>query len=161
MRDLVNRFFLPSAGVALTLTGLAKALSATGPAHALDVHDPICGIAFRHLLLTVGIVELVIATLCLFANRRLISVLAIAWLSTGFLSYRIGLWFIGWHRQCGCLGTLTDVLGVSPEAADTFMKLVLACLLVGSYTLLYWHWRNAQRRDEGNGSTSSDSASIC
>ena len=43
------------------ITGLAKAFSATGSARALDVTDPIIGVAFRHLLLAVGLLELFIA----------------------------------------------------------------------------------------------------
>ena len=29
---------------------------------------------------------------------------------TNFLIYRLGLWSIGWHRPCGCLGSLTGFL---------------------------------------------------
>jgi len=53
-------------------------------------------------------------------------------LATNFVVYRVGLWWIGWHRPCGCLGNLTDLLGISPHTADTIMKLVLAYLLAGT-----------------------------
>jgi hypothetical protein len=126
---------------------LAKAFSAIGPARALDVGDPLIGIPFRQLLLLVGLVELLIAFFCLFTDKRRLSLLAVAWISTNFLVYRLGLWFIGWHRPCGCMGSLTDLLHISPRLADNIMKGVLAYLLIGSYALLIAQWR--QRRAQG------------
>ena len=138
------RWFLGLAGGALGITGLGKAFSAIGPARALDVPDPLIGIPFRQLMLLVGLAELLIAFFCLFSDRRRFSLLTVAWLSTNFLVYRLGLWFIGWHRPCGCMGNLTDLLHLSPRAADNIMKGVLAFLLVGSYGILLWQW--SQRR---------------
>jgi hypothetical protein len=128
------------------MVGLAKTLSAIGPAHALDALDPLIGIPFRLLLLLVGLVELLIAFFCLFTDKRRFSLLATAWISTNFLVYRVGLWVIGWRRPCGCMGSLADMLHLSPRAADSIMKVVLAYLLVGSYLLLFLQWRAARRR---------------
>jgi hypothetical protein len=141
------KWFLGLAGSILALTGLAKAVSAIGPARALDVADPLIGLPFRQLLLLVGLAELLIAFFCLFTDRRRLSVLAVAWISTNFLVYRLGLWFIGWHRPCGCMGSLSDMLHLSPHAADNIMKGVLAYLLIGSCGILLWQWR--QRRADG------------
>lgn len=138
------RWFLKMAGSVLALTGLAKALSAVGPARALETADPLFGMPFRELLLVVGLVELFIAFFCLFTDRRRFSLLAVAWISTNFLVYRAGLWFIGWHRPCSCMGSLTDMVHISPRLADNIMKAVLACLLVGSYAILLWEWRRGR-----------------
>ena len=127
------------------LTGLAKAFSAIGAARALDTADPLIGVPFRQLLLLVGLAELFIAFFCLFTEKRRLSLLAVAWISTNFLMYRLGLWFIGWHRPCGCMGSLSDMLHLSPRAADNIMKGVLAYLLIGSYVLLLAQWRAARR----------------
>jgi len=139
-RGRILRWFVWSAGVLFVITGLAKAFSATGSARALEVADPIIGIPFRHLLLLVGLLELCIAFFCLFTDKRQFSLLAVTWLATNFVVYRVGLWWMGWHRPCGCLGNLTDLLGISPHTADTIMKLVLAYLLIGSYGFLLWRW---------------------
>jgi hypothetical protein len=139
-------WLLKPAGALLATAGLAKALSATGPSRALDMADPLVGIPFRQLLLLVGLAELFIAFFCLFTERRRFSLLAIAWISTNFLVYRLGLWFIGWHQPCGCLGSLTDVLHISPHSADNIMKVVLAYLLAGSYGTLLWHWNQGRLR---------------
>jgi hypothetical protein len=84
----------------------------------------------------VVLVEFLIAFFHIFAEKRRFSLLAVACLFTNFLLYRLGLWFIGWHRPCGCMGNLIDLLHISPRVADNIMKGVLACLLIGSYRLL-------------------------
>jgi len=54
--------------------------------------DPITGINFGHLMLIVGIFELVVAAICLFGNAQQLSAALIAWLATNFVVYRCGLW---------------------------------------------------------------------
>lgn len=65
----------------------------------------------------------------------------LAWMTTNFLLYRLGLWWLDWKRPCPCLGNLTDALGISPAMADTIGKGLLAYLLVVSYALLILDWR--------------------
>ena len=115
-------WFLLSAGVVLSITGVAKAVSAIGPARALDVADPVVGLPLRQLLLLVGLLELLVGFFCLFTNKRQFSILSLAWISSGFLVYRIGLWIIGWHKPCSCMGSLTEMLHISPQTADNIMK---------------------------------------
>lgn len=129
-------WFLWSVGVVLGATGLAKAFSAIGHARVLDTADPIFGIPFRLLFLLVGQTEFLIAFFCLFTDRRQFSIFAIAWISTGFILYRLDLWSIRWHHPCGCMGSLAGALHLSDHAADNIMKAVLAYLLVGSSTML-------------------------
>ncbi|MGO8931111.1 MAG: MauE/DoxX family redox-associated membrane protein [Limisphaerales bacterium] len=141
----MQKLLVRSAGVILGITGLAKSFSAIGTARALNAADPLIGIPFRQLFLLVGLVELLIAFFCLFTDKRRLSLLAVTWISTNFLVYRVGLWFIGWHRPCGCMGSLTDMLHLSPQAADNIMKGVLAYLLVGSYAMLLSQWGRERR----------------
>lgn len=136
--------FLMSAGVVLAVTAFGKAFSAIGPARALDTPDPLVGMPFRQLFLSVGLAELLIAFFCLFTDKRRLSLLAVAWISTNFLVYRLGLWFIAWHHPCGCMGSLAGTLHLSDHAADNIMEGVLAYLLIGSCSILFWQWR--QRR---------------
>ncbi len=136
--------FLGSAGGALAVTGLSKVLSTIGTARVLDTFDPLTGMRFRQLLLLVGLTELFIGFTCLFTKYRRLSLLAVAWLSTNFVVYRVGLWLVGWHRPCGCMGSLSEMLHLSAHAADSIMKAVLTYLLLGSYGILFWQWR--QRR---------------
>ena len=154
MSAALGKWFLRSGGVVLLITGLAKAFSAIGTSRALNVVDPLVGIPFRHLLLAVGLLELFIAFFCLFTDKRRFNLLAVAWLSTNFLVYRLGLWFIGWHRPCGCTGNLTGALHISPVVADRTMKMILAYLLIGTYWLIWrdrqqWVRKYSPQRDSG------------
>ena len=139
-----GRWFLRSAGLALAVTGFAKALSALGSARVLDVLDPIAGIPFRYLMLLVGVAELLIALVCFVESLRHLCLVSVAWLSTCFLVYRIGLWWIDWQQPCRCLGRLTDVLHISPTTADNLMKGLLIYLLLGSYGLLWRCYRSSE-----------------
>lgn len=127
--------------MALAFTGLAKIITFFGKSGILDTQDPLLGFPFRDVLLAVGIIELVIAAICLFKSNgwpRLCATL-IALLSIDFLAYRIFFKLTGWHRTCGCLGNLTDMLHIPPEIADNVMKALLVFLLVGSSLILLQH----------------------
>jgi hypothetical protein len=101
-------------------------------------------------MLVVGLAEIVIALVCFFSKRQTLALWLVAWMSTNFLVYRIGLWWMDWHRPCSCLGSLTDALHLSPQVADNIMKVILAYLLAGSYGLLFWQWRiNRKVRNGG------------
>jgi hypothetical protein len=119
------------------------------------VIDPIFGVQFGQLFLVVGPAEIVIALVCFFGKRQTLSLLLVAWLSTGFALYRLGLWWVGWKKPCSCLGNLTDALHISPQVADNIMKVLLAYLIIGSYGFLIWRWRRG--RSPGNRSDTSPS----
>ena len=68
----------------------------------------------------------------------------VAWLATIFMVYRMCLWWLGWQRPCGCLGSLARVLHLSEHTADNLMQGVLAYLLLGSYGWLLWQWRQGR-----------------
>ena len=139
-------WFSSIAGAILLTTGVAKLWSAVGDSKFLAVVDPIIGLTFGHLMLAVGLVEFVVALVCLFSKRQTLALGLVAWISTNFVVYRLGLWWIGWKKPCSCLGNLTDALHISPQLADNIMKIVLAYLLIGSYGLLLY--RHSVRRLE-------------
>ncbi len=131
-----GRRFLIAAGIILAVTGLAKLFTVTGDTTLLQVSDPIFGVEFRYLMFAVGLAELVVAGFCFFSKREALSTLMVAWIASGFLVYRVGIWAVDWQRPCGCLGNLTDVLGISPQAAEWISMGLLGVLLVGSYGIL-------------------------
>lgn len=142
-------WFVLSAGGILLITGVAKVASATGSARVLQTSDPFLAISLRNELFLVGMLELTIACFCLLSRQPKIGTYAVAWLATGFLVYRVGLWSIGWQHPCHCMGNLSDALRMSPQVADRVMKFVLAYLLVGSYLTLasqFWNRDRAPRR---------------
>lgn len=132
----------------LFITGAAKVWSVLGGAKILAQIDPVFGLQFGRLMFVAGILELMIGGICLFSKSRMLALMLVAWLATNLSIYRMGLWYIGWHRPCACLGNLTDAIHVSPQTADTTMKIILAYLLIGSYSFLFWFWRQ-HRKAEG------------
>ena len=133
--------FALSGGAILAITGIAKVWSGLGNSKFLAVVDPIIGIKLGFLMLAVGAAEIVFALVCFFSKRQTLALGLVAWMSTNFVVYRLGLWWIDWHRPCSCLGNLTDAIHISPQTADNIMKVLLAYLLIGSYGLLAWAWR--------------------
>jgi Methylamine utilisation protein MauE len=140
------KWFVQSAGAVLAVTGVGKVWSGLGDSKFLAVVDPIIGIRFGHLMLAVGVAEIVFALVCFFNKRQTLALGLVAWLSTNFVIYRLGLWWMDWHRPCSCLGNLTDALHISPQTADNIMKVVLAYLLIGSYGLIFWQWRQGRAK---------------
>jgi hypothetical protein len=136
-----NDWFRLSAVVIFAIVGIAKILSASGDAKILAIADPILGLQFGHVMVVVGALELAIAVLCLINRFQGLSTILIAWFATNLLAYRLGLWWIGWRGACKCLGTLMDAIHIPPGVADNIMKVVLAYLFIGSYSILFRQWR--------------------
>jgi len=135
-------------GGLLLITAIAKLIGSLGRSHILSLNDPIFIIPFRWVFCLVGITELAVVYVCFFNKRPVFRAGLVALLSTNFALYRLGLWLIGWHRPCSCLGNLTDALQIPPQTADTAMKIILAYLLLGSYATLFWLWLE-HRKAEG------------
>ena len=137
----MTRLFLYSVAVILMSTAAAKIISSFGHSRILLEHDPVSGFIFRDLFRVVGVMEIAIGFTCYFRKRFLVSASLVAWLATSFLIYRIVLLWAGYRKPCPCLGNLTDMLHISPQATDTAMKIILGYLLLGSYATLFWLWK--------------------
>jgi len=144
-----TRWFVLSAGGILLVTGLAKVVSASGKAGILDSSDPIFAITFRNLLLFVGLMELTIAAICLLTGKDRLCIFLVGWLAANFAFYRVGLLFIGWHRPCNCLGSLTGVLHISPGVADAIAQTLMVYLLCGSCVGIFRSLRSSSILDTG------------
>jgi hypothetical protein len=138
MNEKLQKCFLSVSVLCLLITGIAKVLSSFGTAKALLAADPFFGISFKQMFLTVGVLEIVICAIVIFAKSRTLALSLIAWLSSNFLIYRVALYWTGWKKPCSCMGSLSQELGLAPEIADLILKDVLAFMLVGSYSLLLW-----------------------
>jgi len=143
----IARLYYYTAAVVLLLTATGKFISTIGHGPILYIHDPITDFKFSNLFRIAGSIEIAVALACVSVKRIWIQAGLVAWLSTTFLMYRIGLMLVGYHKPCSCLGNLTDALHIPPQTADTAMKIILAYLLVGSYAILFWLWRQRKRSD--------------
>lgn len=130
-------FFNRSAGMLLLLTGLAKVISSNGSAEILSENDPVLGVPFRDLLFIVGMAELLLVGFLLFGQRLKLQAVLVAWLASNFLVYRLAYLSTGFNH-CPCLGTITKQLHISEGLADTIMMCILAYLIAGSVTYLFW-----------------------
>jgi hypothetical protein len=138
MKSTLVKAFVYSTALMLFLTAAAKFVAVAGHQKVFEVRDPVLGVPFAILLSFVALFELIVATVCMLGERRELQLCLIAWLANMFLGYRIGLRWLDYHKPCPCLGNLTGALPISPGIADSVMKLVLAYLLIGSYTFLFW-----------------------
>jgi hypothetical protein len=118
----ISSWFVVSAGVLLGVTSLAKIVSAFGRSAVLGQSDPIFGIPYNYFLISVGLIEMVIAILCLTSVRRNLALGLVAALSANFMAYRIGLWLTDWQGYCPCLGTLTQAIHMSPKRAESWRR---------------------------------------
>jgi hypothetical protein len=124
---------------------LAKFVGGVGNAPILQIRDPIVGLRFGHLMIAAATLELAVAICCFLSKNLTLPLIFIAWIGTSFLIYRVGLHSIGWQSPCSCLGNLTDAIHVSSQLADNIMKGILAYLLIGSYAILFWLWRQKRQ----------------
>jgi hypothetical protein len=137
--EKLTRWFVVSAVIVLALTAVAKGIGASGDARILSHPDPLLGMFTNRqtMLLAIGLEVLVIGLVL--REREIVRKAAfIAWISTVFVAYRVGLWSIGYKGSCGCLGNVTDTLGIAPTTADLVSGAMLAYLLVGCYGILVW-----------------------
>jgi len=155
-----DEWFIISSGVLLCVASLAKLISSLGKSHILGFQDPIFPISFRWMFCIAGIMEMAVAYFCLFDKRTIFRAGLLALISTNILVYRLSLLIVGYHKLCSCLGNLTDALSISPQTADTAMKIILAYLLIGSYAILFQQWLKNRKLEAGRsklGSRSSQS----
>ncbi len=121
--------FVNTAGLFLALTGFIKAASITGHAKLLKTNDPIFTFAsVRAMLGLAAILEIVVALFCFLDVPIRTKRVALAWISTLLIGYRIGRWFLGVGEPCPCLGTLWEWLPVDPQVPERVLLILLVFL---------------------------------
>jgi protein O-mannosyl-transferase len=138
----LTRLFLMSAGWIFLLTAAIKFMSAMQEVRVLGRPDPLLEfLTTRQLLALTALLEAGVAAVILWAGRAVAAsekLLLVFWLSTIFLLYRLGLWWIGHQGGCNCMGNAAQWLGTSPEKLNSIATVLLAYLVVGSSGLLVW-----------------------
>jgi hypothetical protein len=129
--------FVLSAGGILLLGGTVKVLDFFARPQVPDMTDPIFAMPFRQIVLLFGMAELVVACLCLFTNKRTLSLGLLAWLVANLAIYRVGLWTMGWPHPYAWVVGLVNGLDVSPRIADLIIGATSAYLLIGSIAVLW------------------------
>jgi hypothetical protein len=151
---LLPEWFARSAVAILLITAVLKLVAATGEARILAQADPLLTfLSYREIMVMASILELAVVGLILRESGRFRQVALVAWISTVFLAYRLGLWWIGHEGSCPCLGNVTRSIGLSPAMEDLGVKILLGYLVLGSYVLVIWQLVGRWKRGRGELST--------
>jgi hypothetical protein len=141
-------WFAPLIGGIMMFAGLVNITGVFRESQVLDFPDPVFSFSFRHLLLLMGIAELIVAFLCLFTNNRTFILGLATWFAGIFVIYRIGLGFVGWHHSPGFL---VDPLGMSYRTTDQITSLASVLTLIYGCVVVW-----LEKRFSRNGSTKPD-----
>lgn len=141
----LSKWFVLSAGAILLFWGIEQIIQSLDQNHAYDLQDPIFGIRFRWVELLLGIVEVCLATLCLFTNKTNVSLWLVAWLIGEIGVYRGGLWEMGWYHPYPLVSPFTQTFLVPARTADFLMAFLAVYLFIGSIGCLVNLWKRTQR----------------
>jgi DNA-directed RNA polymerase subunit RPC12/RpoP len=122
----------------LLFSGVVHMACSFRESQTLDILDPIFLIPFRYMILVVGWIEIGLAYLYLFTQRRLLFFRLMSVLLFIVAVYRIGLLAIGWYHPYVFVGPLTEALAISPRMADVLLMGAIALLTAVSGAVA-WH----------------------
>ena len=134
-------WFIMSGSIILLVVGLAKVVGSFGHDGILDQDDSVFQVPLRYLTRWVGSLEILISIICLWLRKHGISAALLAFMSTDFAIYRVGMLYTGPQRMCPCLGSLTGLLHLPRPLADRIAVALFVYLVIGSYLALFWLWR--------------------
>ena len=137
MNKKFSDYYIFSAAVLLFVTAAAKLFAAAGTGAPLNDSDTVFQLSNRQVFWLAGGLELGLSAFLLMKEGWPgVKLMLIAWLATGFLLYRAGLWFLGAPSLCVCLGNLNAQFPLSPRFTNVIMLAGLTWLLAGSGLLL-------------------------
>src|SRR4051794_7454944 len=114
MKQSLRKWFVRSVACILTLTALAKLVSASGEAKILNYPDPIFSVKYSIMLFGTAAIELCCVGLFLSKCQAFAKSWIICWLGFPFLLYRVTVVLLGEKRLCPCLGNITDRVHLAP-----------------------------------------------
>lgn len=130
--------FVKSAGFILLTAALSRFWIAFSDASCLSLPDPVLGVRLQYTVLMVGVVELIIAVICLAEIKILYQVSCLTWLTTNYALFESGLRWMHFHPQTTCTGVLTDPLHLSQGLTGWATAALPLYLLTGCYAALIY-----------------------
>jgi hypothetical protein len=131
-----EKIFLVSVAILLCITGIAKLTSATGHTPILNKPDGIFFISNRNLLISVGVIELIVAGILGFSKSSWLKISVLASLCLCFVLYRAGRFYLGIQDECACLGVISAAVHLSKAQAQSLSTRALIYMLLGTTVLL-------------------------
>lgn len=136
LRGFKSSFFLTTAGALLALTAALKLASALGGVRILSKPDPLFWfLSNRQMLVLAALLEMTIALIIFFHKSVALRAKALVWISTMFVFYRVGLWWVGYKGDCPCFGHITDSLPLDRTIVNRGAMIILLYLLAVGYSL--------------------------
>lgn len=143
----IERFFLWSVIAILLITAMAKMVTVWGVVSTptepgavktmLEDREPFFNLVpFRHLLLLAAWLEVSVVLILFSKASSLVKWNAVTYLCVLFFCFRVGLWMVGYHKSCQCMGSVLSAFNIPDASADIFMKYVLFYLFGVSYSFL-------------------------
>jgi hypothetical protein len=142
------RYFIEACKLLLVATAILKIVSVLGEVAYLGKPSFLGVVTNRQMLLIAALAEVVTIVALYHYREPYPQALALAWLTTCFLIWRVAL-RLAEFEQCGCLGTAYGWLPMKAATVDTLMKIALGVMLVGSYGRIAMEVKG--RRTSGNG----------
>jgi predicted RNA-binding Zn-ribbon protein involved in translation (DUF1610 family) len=139
------KLFIQSAGALLLASALIRFLIAVGSDPVLSLPEPMLGLPLRYTLLLLGGFELTVALICLSSKRPGFQLVWIAWVSSNYQVYWIGLKMMDYAPQTSCIGSVTDPLQLSRGNLSLVLSFLPLYFLLGSCIGLLWLWRESRR----------------
>jgi hypothetical protein len=130
------------ASALLTLTSLAKILALAGHAKILEMQDPLLQLGYRQLLILVALVEVGVAVFLLKSPSDLERGLTLMWLSSNFLFYHLGNYFLNIHL-CPCLGAIDDNLPLPKGMGEVIVQVLALYWFITTLNMLWREWWSA------------------
>ena len=126
-----------SVGSILFVTAAAKFLRVYRSGGSVTAVDPVFTFVRTDVLLVlVAVLEMACGILLYLLRKQGVQLLLIIWLSTFFLTYRVGLLLVGYSGPCSCFGKPQSWLNFPFFASlDAIMKWILAYMLILSCLL--------------------------
>ena len=133
------QLFKDSAGVILLAVGTALFLTNwTNPADLVTPLDPVLSLSLRTVFWVAGGVAMIVALICLFANRMEWPLCLLAWLGLNGLVYIGGTHLQGYQGVAGFLEGLSYAFRLPPDLGDVLVSLLAGYLLAGGIVSLLW-----------------------
>ena len=136
--QIAQSLFIIGVSVVLFLTAGLKVSTLISDRDVMRGSDPlIFFLSNNQLVSAIAVVEIGIAVFLLCKAMAKSKLVAIAWLSSLFLGYRIGLFLLGYKGACYCMGMAESWLTlIKPLHVETLMRCLLGVMLIGSFTFL-------------------------
>jgi hypothetical protein len=133
----IIKWYVRSVAGILFVTAAAKFFSVYRSGGSVTAVDPVfIFIRTDVLLVLVALLETGCAVLLWLIKKQRTQLLLIMWLSTLFLTYRVGLLLVGYSGPCSCFGKPQSWVDFPFFASlDVIMKWVLAYMLILSCLL--------------------------